>query len=525
MQDIKDIIKRSQLFWRLSDNQVDKVAAVCEKKTCGIGTRIFTAGDKARHLYIVQKGRVSLELMIRIGSRTKRQVTIDTITKAQVLGWPALFPEKPAYTMSATTTEDTELIALDGDAFQKLSRNDADLGFKVMRELVILVSGRLAHATETLAHVLSVTSHDLKAPLATVKSSLEAITGGFVGKVNDRQEDLLQGCSQRITDLLHMIDNILDISHVEISQLDFRKISLREVILSSLGDVQGMAQQKGIELRNEVPAGLPQVVGSSNRLRQVLTNLLSNAIKFTPAGGVVTIGSRETENVVEIDVKDTGVGISPEELPRIFDDFYRGMKMEEVEGAGIGLSISKKIIEAHGGLIWAESPDPKTGKGTRIAFNLPKVLPDRAKVKEEAAAAETARILVADDDPQMRKVTTLVLESAGYQVSTARDGQEALAMVKEKKPDLLILDILMPVVDGFDVLKQISKQPAPRDGKETLIMVLSAVKEESSRRRYELETGKPLPIHGYLEKPVSPPALLQCVEKLLQSKANPAVKR
>jgi len=425
--------------------------------------------------------------------------------------------------MSATTTENTKLITLDGYAFQKLSRNDADLGFKVMRELVLLVSGRLVLATETLANVLSITSHDLKAPLATIKSSLEAIIGGFVGEVSSTQNDLFKGCSQRVTDLLHMIDNILDISHIEISQVDFRNISLLKLVQNSVGDVTGMAQQKDIRLQNDILVDLPKVFSSSNRLQQVITNLLSNAIKFTPAGGSVTISSRETDTLVEISVRDTGVGVPAEELPRIFDDFYRGMKMEEVEGVGIGLSISKKIIEAHGGLIWVESPDPETGVGTKVSFSLPKALTGRTRVKEGAEVTEMARILVADDDPQMLKVTTLVLESAGYQVFVARDGQEALAMVKEKKPDLLILDILMPVLDGFDVLKRINEKTFPKDDK-MLIMILSAVREENSRRRYKLETNKSLPIHGYLEKPVSPPVLLQNVEKLLQRKPEYSAK-
>lgn len=307
-----------------------------------------------------------------------------------------------------------------------------------------------------------------------------------------------------------MIDNILDISYIEIRELDFESLSLSEVIESSIGDVQGMAQQKGIQLKNGVSTKLPQILGLPKRLRQVLTNLLSNAIKFTPTGGTVSISSRETDDYVQLEVADTGIGISPEELPRIFDDFYRGMKVD-AEGAGLGLSIAKKIIDAHGGSIWAESPCPESGIGTKFSFTLPKVtVAAKGKVEEEAGVLEGARILVADDDPEMLKATTFLLESRGYQVFTAPDGEEALTKIEEEKPDLLILDLLMPVMDGFEVCKRLKEQ-----GNKIPVLVLSAVREESSRRRYELETKVTLGVDDYIEKPISPPLLLQRVEKIL----------
>jgi len=127
---------------------------------------------------------------------------------------------------------------------------------------------------------------------------------------------------------------------------------------------------------------------------------------------------------------------------------------------------------------------------------------------------EGKRILVVDDDPEMLKVTTLVLESRGYQVATAQDGEEALAKIGQEQPDLLILDLLMPKMDGFEVVKRLNEQ-AGIAGIKIPILILSAVREESSRRRYELETKTPPGIDGYVEKPISPPLLLQRVEEVL----------
>jgi len=509
----REIVKNSQLFWNLSDEQIDKVTELCQEEFCEAGTRIFSEGDSAHNLYIVQEGKITLEVEVRIGQRTRRQAAIDVITKDQVFGWSAL-SGRPVFTMSAISVENTKLLVLNGERLRQLCDEDADLCHKVMRGLVFLVADRWSHAKRTLAHVLSVTSHDLRAPLATVQSCLDVIIGGFVGEINAKQQDLLTGSKQRISDLTSMIDNILDISYIEIKELDFENVALSEVIESSVGDVQGIAQQTGVQLKNNAPTKLPQVLGIPKRLQQVITNLLGNGIKFTPTGGTVSISLREVDDCVQLEVADTGIGISPQELPKIFDDFYRGMKVD-VQGAGLGLSIAKKIIEAHGGLIWAESPCPESGVGTKFCFTLPKVsVAVKGKLEEEEGVMEGARILVTDDDPEMLKIITLILESQGYQVSAAHDGEEALTKVEEEKPDLLILDLLMPRMDGFEVVKRLNEQ-AGTGGNKIPILILSAVREESSRRRYELETKTPPGIDDYVEKPISPPLLLQRVEKVL----------
>lgn len=512
--DKRDIITNCPLFYKLSIHQIDKVTKLCEEESYDAGARIFSEGEHANNIYIVEEGKVALEMEVRIGQRTRKQATIDVITTGQVMGWSAL-SQRPYFTMSATAIEDTKVIVFNGRQLSRICDQDTDLGRKVMLDLLDVVDDRLLRAKETLAHVLSVTSHDLRAPLATVQSCMDVLIGGFAGDISSKQKELLEGSKQRISDLTHMIDNILDISYIEVRDIDFEDLRLSQVIESSIGDVEGIAQQKGIVIKNNVSGELPHILGIPNRLRQVFANLLGNAVKFTPDGGTVTVNSKKTDDSIQLDVIDTGIGISPEDVPRIFDDFYRGTK-GDAEGAGLGLSIAKKIVEAHGGLIWVESPDPESGIGTKFSLTLPRV-PAKAKgrAQEEHETTEGARILVADDDPEMLKVTKLILESRGYQVSTARDGEEALTKIGEETPDLLILDLLMPVMDGFEVCKRLNEQEGP-DGSKLPILILSAVREESSRRRYELETTVTLSVDDYIEKPISPPLLLQRVERALR---------
>jgi signal transduction histidine kinase/CheY-like chemotaxis protein len=509
---IKDIIKSSELFWNLTEEQLDKLAPLAKQQTFAAGQRIFTEGEPLRNFFIVGKGKVSLEIEIRIGSRTKRQAAIDVISNNGFLGW-STFLNLPA-SMSGTAVEPSQLLVFDGEQVRRLCSEDTALGYKVMHELVRLVSTRLSHTRRTLAHVLSVTSHDLRAPLATVQSSIDVVVGGFAGEVNQKQKDLLNGGKQRIADLLKMIDNILDISYIEIKTTDFQRVSLNQVVADSIGDVEGLAQRKAIAIRNNVSPQLTPVFGAQKRLQQVLTNLLGNGVKFTPHGGSVTISASETADRVQIDVSDTGVGIPPEDQPKLFSDFFRGGRVE-AEGAGLGLSIAKKIVEAHGGTVWVQSPDPETGKGTRFSFTLPKVLePVRSPGSPDRRVLAGADILVTDDDPEMRRITSLILESQGYKVRTAQDGEEALEKINEKEPDLLVLDLLMPKMDGFEVCKRLQERKA-KGGRKFPVIILSAVREDSSRRRYELETESNLDVDDYVNKPISPPVLLQRVEKAL----------
>jgi len=225
---------------------------------------------------------------------------------------------------------------------------------------------------------LSIAAHDLKAPLSAIQSFLYTILDGFAGELNEKQRHMMQRASQRINELLNLISNLLDIPRIETGQLvhEMKEISLAEVIDSFVEESTSLAEHKGLRFSVHVPSDLSCVYGAPARLKQVITNLLNNAINYTDEGEVV-MRVMETDSEILVEVADTGCGISPDDMPRLFEDFFRGSNSGS-KGAGLGLSISRRIVEAHGGKMWAESPCAETGKGSKFRFTLPK----KAKVAE-----------------------------------------------------------------------------------------------------------------------------------------------
>jgi len=183
---------------------------------------------------------------------------------------------------------------------------------------------------------------------------------------------MLERSSYRITELLSLISDLLDIPRIETGQIvqEMKEVSLRQVIRTCLDDQRKLAKEKGVKLKVELPETLPKIYGSSPRLQQVITNLVNNALNYTPEG-TVTLRVKEEAGDIVVEVVDTGIGIPPQDLPRVFDDFFRASNVE-AKGTGLGLAICKRIVEAHGGRMWVESPCPESNCGSRFTCILPK---------------------------------------------------------------------------------------------------------------------------------------------------------
>jgi signal transduction histidine kinase len=231
---------------------------------------------------------------------------------------------------------------------------------------------KLKEEKRRIIRFLSAITHDLRAPLSSTQSCLWAIMDGYAGPVNDEQKDLLQRSTRRIDGLLSLISDLLDIPRMEAGQLvqEMKELPFNEVVERSVDSIEGLAKEKKLALNVDLPEVSPKMYGSSRRLQQVLTNLLSNAVNYTEDGDV-SVRVVDTEDELCVEVWDSGVGIPPVDLPKVFQDFFRGSNAKS-DGTGLGLSISRRIVEAHGGKIWAESPCPATGRGSKFTFTLPK---------------------------------------------------------------------------------------------------------------------------------------------------------
>jgi len=227
---------------------------------------------------------------------------------------------------------------------------------------------------------IGIAAHDLKAPLTAIQGFLWVMLGGFAGKINEKQKHMLERSTRRITELLTLISDLLDIPRIETGQIvqEMKEISLRKVIKDSLESQSSLAAEKRIKLKVEISEGLPRIKGSSSRLQQVVTNLINNSVNYTSEGTITLKVQAQGDNIIT-EVIDTGIGIPPEDIPRLFEDFFRARNVES-KGTGLGLSISKRIIEAHGGKIWVESPDTESGKGTKFSFKLP--VPKKSKRRQ-----------------------------------------------------------------------------------------------------------------------------------------------
>ena len=309
---------------------------------------------------------------------------------------------------------------------------------------------KLQRRNEELQNCYHTLSHELKTPLTSAREFISIVIDGLAGPISETQSEYLSYARESCDQLTVCINDLTDATRLETGKLaiDLQKGSLGEVARRVVAGFRNLALEKTIKLQLEVPADLPEIAFDDARITQVLNNLVHNAFKFTPEGGfirlAVTTGSGR-EGFLHVVVSDSGPGIATDQRTRIFDRLYQikaGDAASE-KGIGLGLYICRELVLLHGGQIWVES---EPGKGSSFNFTLP-----------VNAATNSGTILVVDDDADLRTITMKTLEKAGYQVLTANDGQQALALMERQLPNLLILDLAMPGMDGASLLKQVRK--------------------------------------------------------------------
>jgi len=363
------------------------------------------------------------------------------------------------------------------------------------------------HKSEFLASM----SHELRTPLNAIIGFSEVLLERMFGELNERQDEYLRDIWGSGKHLLELLNDILDLSKIEAGQMDLNRseFAVRESLEYCLSLVRERAIKQRIHLSLEVDPAVGLVDADRLRFRQVVLNLLSNAVKFTPDGGRVDLCASIQGQDLVVTVADTGVGVAAEDCQRIFDSFQQGARpSERAEGTGLGLTLSKRIVELHEGRIWVES---EVGRGSTFGFALPAgseepvLMPvpqtgTGAGLTAEPATGPGPTVVVVEDDRRSFDLLRAYLEAAGVRVVGARDGEEGLDTVRKLSPAGVILDILLPGIDGWEVLARLKADPQTAP----IPVIVVSLLDERGR-------GFALGAAEYLIKPVAKEQLLAAI--------------
>jgi len=369
----REFLLESELFRNLSDEEIEEISPLLRERSFKAGDILFHEGELSDEVYVVARGKVAIEISLKLGGSVNRRCTIETATEGHVVGWSAVLGSPTV--ASAFCLEDADTLAISGTDLRRVLSDDQGLEAEVMKAVAHLTRSRLASVRNTLANILCIASHDLKAPLHAVESYHQVILGGYAGEVTDKQRMMLLRSSERIQGLVNLIDDILDLSRLHAGCIEKELVSLTELAETSIENVIPRIREKHIQFLADWPADLGCIEAHSGRIQQLITNLVGNAVKFTPEHGRVIVRMRDIGEKMRIEVIDDGPGVPPEEIGRIFDDFYKGETGHS--GAGLGLAIARRIVEAHRGRIWAQSPHDEFDGGTKLVVTLPKTLAER----------------------------------------------------------------------------------------------------------------------------------------------------
>ena len=478
-----------------------------------------------------------------LSRRPQSIIYMPLISKDKVLGIVTIQSFKTqAYTTNHRNVMQSlatyTAIALDNaNAYRQLNEQEHEI--RRLFEEAERARGLAEEADAAKSAFLSTVSHELRTPLTSVLGFAKIIKR----RLEERIFPLIQTDDRRVRQtvqqvgdnlnvvvsegerLTKLIDDVLDLAKIEAGKLEWHmdNVVIAEVIDQATAATSSLFDQRGLQLVKEIAPDLPPVTGDRNRLVQVVINLISNAVKFTDAGSV-TCRAAVRDGEIVVSVIDTGLGIAPADHPKVFERFKQvgDTLTDKPKGTGLGLPICREIVEHHEGRIWVESD---LGRGSTFSFTLPihsaeageprpggtmelaaliRQLREQVVVTTPRTAERQPHVLVVDDDANIRELLTQELTEAGYQVSVAGNGREALGVVRRNRPDLIVLDVMMPEMNGFDVAAVLKNDPQTMD---IPIVILSIVQDR--------ERGFRIGVDRYLTKPIDTEVLFREVGALI----------
>jgi signal transduction histidine kinase/DNA-binding response OmpR family regulator len=370
-----------------------------------------------------------------------------------------------------------------------------------------LAEAEADRANRAKSRFLASMSHELRTPLNSIIGFSELLSDAKPGTFDEKtRRRFIEQIYTSGKHLLQLINDILDLSKVEAGQMDLhvQTVELVDVARDVIATMEPLARAKGIELKGELESALT-LAADAGKVKQMLLNLVSNAIKFTPNGGAVTVSARGSGEWIEIAVADTGIGIAESDISRLFGEFQQLEQApgKRQEGTGLGLALTRRFAQMHGGTVNVAS---ERGKGSTFTIRLPvAAIPQHAvPVASPSLDAESDRplVLVVDDNAQAAEILGRHLHSGGFRFQVAHNGAEALRMTSELMPMAVILDILLPEIDGWEVLTRLKENPVTRN---IAVVVVSVVDNPA--------LGRALGAIDYFVKPVDGRALLSRLEQ------------
>ena len=390
-------------------------------------------------------------------------------------------------------------------------------------------------ASQTKSAFLTNVSHELRTPLTSVVGFSKIIgrrLDELVFPAVESDDPKVQRAMRQVGEnldiistegdrLTAMINDVLDLAKIESGRMEWRRIpvQIEEIMLRASAATSSLISHAGLTLVTDIEPDLPTIIGDRDRLIQVVINLISNAVKFTPSGTVTGSARRDGDQLV-VSIADTGVGIAPEDQETVFEQFRQAgdTLTDKPRGTGLGLPICREIVEHHGGRIWVES---QVGVGSTFSFTVPIPVAETSRAEVGEPIASTAgrngstgddparRVLVVEDDAGTRELVRQALESNGYVVEVAPDGRKALEIVTSNPPALVILDVMLPVMDGFSVVERM-KAELPNGGPPVVMLTIVDEPERAAR----------LGVEAYLHKPFDTDELLRRVRRLVGATAR-----
>ncbi|HJZ46392.1 MAG TPA: response regulator [Roseiflexaceae bacterium] len=468
----------------------------------------------------------ALGVALSFSDTPPEQIRLFLITGALHLGGIAAFLMVGAAIFSralrASIVANAALRQLNEQLEQRVGERTADLAAanQALRAANALAEQARAAAEEAnfyKTRFLTNMSHELRTPLNAIINFAHFLGDPEYGQITDQQQMFQSRILYNGEHLLGLINDILDLSKIEAGKMDLvsEVVELDPLFHGVMSTAAGLTKEKGLVLELDVADGLPAVWIDKTRIRQVLLNLLSNAAKFTDRGGITLRACATGDGFVRVSVQDSGPGIAPEHQERVFEEFQQvqGDLDRTHAGTGLGLPISKRLIELHSGRMWLESTP---GAGATFSFTIPVATPGRQERRKSTTAdaapasmAAASLIAVIDDDADSQQILRTILGAAGYQVYSILDSRTALAELDRVRPAMIILDLNMEPLDGWTLLAQLRA-----DARLAAIpVVICSITDPSGER-----VGLLANVVASLPKPVRSEELLA----LVQRRAPPA---